>query len=73
LNQITQQWSKAMSAVIDKGRKGGLIRADVNSKQVTAFVLSGYWGIRNLGKLGNSKRVYMSYLGELKNYLNTLK
>jgi TetR/AcrR family transcriptional repressor of nem operon len=45
----------------------------VNAMQVTMFVMSGYWGIRNFGKLANSKKVYLPYLNELKNYLETLR
>lgn len=73
LNEITQQWIKTMTATIERGKKNGLISKDVNSKQVAMFVMSGYWGIRNFGKLENNKKVYLSYLKELKNYLNTLK
>ncbi|MBZ4192046.1 TetR/AcrR family transcriptional regulator [Niabella beijingensis] len=73
LNELTEQWTKAMTATIEKGKKNGFIRKDVNAKRVTIFVLSGYWGIRNFGKLENSKKVYLSYLKELKNYLSTLE
>ncbi|HLP19627.1 MAG TPA: TetR/AcrR family transcriptional regulator [Chitinophagales bacterium] len=73
LNELTQQWTKVMSAAIEKGKKEGHVRKDVNAKQVTLFVMSGYWGIRNFGKLENSKKVYLPYLKELKNYLNSLK
>ncbi|WP_134091154.1 TetR/AcrR family transcriptional regulator [Olivibacter sp. XZL3] len=73
LNELTQQWTNVMIATIEKGKKKGLIREDVNPKQVTTFVVSGYWGIRNFGKLENSKKVYFPYLKELKSYLNTLK
>ncbi|HEY0299148.1 MAG TPA: TetR/AcrR family transcriptional regulator [Arachidicoccus sp.] len=73
LNELTQQWTKKMTASIEKGKKNGFIRQDVNAKQVTIFVMSGYWGIRNLGKLGNSKKAYIPYLKQLKVYLNTLK
>lgn len=73
LNEITQQWHKIMTAVLDKGKKDGYIRKEVNSKQVTLFVMSGYWGARNFGKLENSKKAYLPFLKELKNYLNSLK
>lgn len=72
LNELTQQWTKVMTATIEKGKRDGFIRSDVNAKQVTMFVMSGYWGIRNFGKLENSKKAYLPYLKELKNYLNTL-
>ncbi len=72
LNELTEQWEKVMTAAIERGKKNGFIRKDVDSKQVTVFIMSGYWGIRNFGKLSNSKNVYLPYLKELKNYLNTL-
>lgn len=73
LNEITQQWTKLMTAVLEKGKKDGLVRSDVKGKQVTMFVMSGYWGIRNFGKLENSKKAYLPYLKELKNYLYSLR
>lgn len=73
LNELTEQWTKAMTTIIENGKKKGLIGKYINARQVTMFVLSGYWGIRNFGKLENSKKVYLSYLKELKLYLNNLQ
>ncbi|WP_347053601.1 TetR/AcrR family transcriptional regulator [Flavobacterium olei] len=73
LDALTQQWTKAMIVILDKGKENGHIRKDVNSQQVTLLILSGYWGIRNFGRLENSKKIYLPYLKELKNYLNNLK
>jgi TetR/AcrR family transcriptional repressor of nem operon len=73
LDELTKQWTKAMTTAIEKGKENGFIRKDVHAKQVTLFVISGYWGIRNFGKLENSRKIYLPYLKELKNYLNTLK
>lgn len=73
LTEITQQWHKLLSNAITKGKQKGLINKNVNANQVTMFIMSGYWGIRNFGKLENSKKVYVTYLKELKRYLNSLK
>jgi len=73
LNELTQQWTKVMATAIERGKKNGFIRKDVNAKQATSFIMSGYWGIRNFGKLENNKKAYLPYLKELKNYLNSLK
>ncbi|MGJ1195568.1 TetR/AcrR family transcriptional regulator [Sphingobacterium spiritivorum] len=73
LNDISRQWVNIMTAVIEKGQQNGSVRKDVNAQQVTLFIMSGYWGIRNFGKLENSKKVYIPYLNELENYLNSLK
>ncbi len=72
LDEITGEWIKLMISVIEKGKKKETVRKDVNARQVAMFVMSGYWGIRNFGKLGNNRKVYLPYLKELKIYLNTL-
>ena len=73
LHEITQLWNTHIIAAIERGKQNGLIRQEVNAQSVTTFVMSGYWGIRNFGKLVNSKSVYLPYLKELKSYLNTLR
>lgn len=72
LNELTQQWSELMISVLEKGKQTGIVRKDVEAAQVTLFVMSGYWGVRNFGKLANSKAVYLPYLKELKSYLHSL-
>ncbi|MBO9659369.1 MAG: TetR/AcrR family transcriptional regulator, partial [Chitinophagaceae bacterium] len=44
LNDLSKQWQKTMITAIEKGKKEGFVKNSVNAKQVTTFVLSGYWG-----------------------------
>jgi AcrR family transcriptional regulator len=73
LNELSLEWEKAMIGAIEKGKENGTIKSEVNAKEVTVFVMSGYWGVRNLGKLENSKGVYLIYLKGLKSYFNRLE
>lgn len=73
LQEITTQWTTVIIKAIETGKKNNFVRADVNAKQATLFIMSGYWGIRNFGKLENSKKIYLPYLKELKSYLKSLK
>ncbi|MCD0478259.1 TetR/AcrR family transcriptional regulator [Chryseobacterium sp. LC2016-29] len=73
LNELSLEWEKAMIGAIEKGKENGKIKYDINAKEITVFVMSGYWGVRNLGKLENSKGVYLIYLKGLKSYFDTLK
>lgn len=73
LNTLSLQWENTMIEAVEKGKENGLLKADVEAKEVAVFVLSGYWGVRNLGKLENSKSVYLVYLKGLKSYFETLK
>ncbi|WP_311136917.1 TetR/AcrR family transcriptional regulator [Chryseobacterium luquanense] len=73
LNNLSLDWEKTMIDSIEKAKVDGVLKSDVNAKEVAVFVISGYWGVRNLGKLENSKSVYLIYLKGLKNYFESLK
>jgi len=73
LSKLVDQWEKALETTVINGKKAGLIRKDVNPKQVATFIISGYGGIRTLGRLYNSTDSYKIYLKELKKYLQSLK
>jgi len=72
LNELTMQWEQTMIDAIEKAKENGKIKVDVNAKEIAVFVMSGYWGVRNLGKLENSKSVYLVYLKGLKAYFDSL-
>jgi TetR/AcrR family transcriptional repressor of nem operon len=73
LSQLVDQWMTTIEKAILNGQATGLIRKDRNGKQIGFFIMSGYWGIRNFGKLQNDKSCYVAYLKEFKNYLNSLR
>lgn len=73
LNNLFLDWEKTMIDAIEKAKKEQVLKSDVNAKEIAVFVISGYWGVRNLGKLENSKSVYLIYLKGLKNYFESLK
>lgn len=71
LSKLTNQWQEAIAAALEKGKTMGNVRQDVNTAQAALFILSGYGGIRNLGKI-YGKDIYTGHLSQLKNYLNSL-
>lgn len=73
LAELVDLWKETIINSIEKGKESGLIRKDVVGEQVAFFILSGYWGIRNFGKLQNDNSSYLVYLKELNVYLNGLK
>ncbi|MFZ4928728.1 TetR/AcrR family transcriptional regulator [Chryseobacterium sp. Mn2064] len=73
LFELSREWEDAFIESIEKGKEAGIIKKEVNPLEVSVFVISGYWGVRNLGKLENSKGVYLVYLKGLKSYFNTLQ
>lgn len=72
LSGITNEWRDAIEASLMNGKSDGKIRKDLNEREVSLFIMSGYGGIRNLGKL-YGKECYSSYLKGFKNYLKSLE
>ncbi|MEI5983832.1 MULTISPECIES: TetR/AcrR family transcriptional regulator [Sphingobacterium] len=73
LNELALKWKMCLEICLQKGIEQNLIRKDIDTEQVAIFIMSGYWGIRNLGKLVNSTKVYKDYLKQFEAYLNLLK
>ena len=73
LTELVDQWKITIEKAVANAQKSGLIRKDINGEQVAYFIMSGYWGIRNFGKLQDNNSCYIVYLKEFKNYLNSLK
>lgn len=73
LNKLSKQWENEMINAIEKSKENGVIKNKVSAKEIAVFVMSGYWGVRNLGKLENSKSVYLIYLKGLKVYFESLQ
>ncbi len=73
LMKLSDRWRDALKQSIKNGKKAAKIRPGVNEDQVADFIISGYWGIRNLAKLQNSAACFTGYLEELKRYLKSLQ
>lgn len=73
LTELVDQWKNTIVNIVANAQKSGLIRKDVDGSQVAFFIMSGYWGIRNFGKLQDNNSSYIVYLKEFRNYLNSLK
>ncbi len=72
LTKISERCIEALKDSFKHGRKAGKIRSGVNEQEVAYFILSGYWGVRTLGKSRNDEGAYEVYLAELKRYLKAL-
>lgn len=71
LLKLSKQWEKAISNCLNKAQVNLMIDSIHQVDQITTFIISGYSGIRILGKMyGRSS--YTTYLAELKRYLEGL-
>lgn len=69
LLELMRSWQKAIETSVRQGKKAGTISADADAKNVAYFMMAGYSGIRNMGKLLGPS-CYAIFLKELKLYLN---
>ncbi len=69
---LVMEWKEALQKVIESGQRNGIIRKEVEASEVAYFIMIGYNGVRNLGKL-HGKDIYNIYLQELKRYLENLR
>lgn len=65
------EWQAMIESSVEKGKSAGKIRQDINPKNVSYTITSGYAGVRNMGKIFG-KKCYITHLEELKTYLNNL-
>lgn len=71
LAQLTTAWREAIETSINQGKALGKIKKEADAEQVAYFIMAGYSGIRNMGKIYGAA-CYQTYLQELRNYLKSL-
>lgn len=72
LSKLFTEWQEAIKKCLSNGKKAGIIRRDVREEDVANFIIAGYGGIRNIGKIYKTNACYKMYLKELKKYLQGL-
>lgn len=71
LKEMMEEWQQSIAACIENDAQLGKNDQAPNGMQVAYFVMSGYAGVRNMGKLYGLQS-YKTYLRELKKYLAAL-
>jgi AcrR family transcriptional regulator len=72
LRQAMDSLHEPMKKYLQKARAAGIIRQDVKTSDVSRFIIANYWGVRVLGKLGDSRKIYKANLTEVARYLDSL-
>jgi TetR/AcrR family transcriptional repressor of nem operon len=72
LSKLFHEWQQAIKETLARGKKKGIIRKDVQEQSVANFIIAGYGGVRNIGKIYQTSDCYKTYLQELKKYLQSL-
>jgi len=73
LLRLMNQWKAAIETAVKNGIKKGIIRKDVDPEGVATWIIAGYGGVRNMGKLTKNEACYREFLKEFKKYLESLQ
>jgi TetR/AcrR family transcriptional repressor of nem operon len=71
LMQMVGKWQEAIEGALAQEQLAGKISKEIVPEQIALFVITGYNGVRNMGKLFG-ERCYHAYLRELRHYLQKL-
>lgn len=71
LKHLVNQWVEAMRSCLETGQKNGLINRHVDPAEVANYIVSGYAGARNMGKIFGTKS-YDTFLKQFKIYMSNL-
>lgn len=69
---LSNEWKNSVITCLEAGKTNSKINPDINSEAFALYVMSGYGGIRNLGKI-YGKECYIPFLQEFKKTLETLR
>ena len=71
LSKLTDEWRDAIVTSLEKGKENGTVKIVTDSSAAALYIMSGYGGIRNLGKVYGVES-YKGFLEQFKVYLGTL-
>ncbi|EDM38928.1 transcriptional regulator [Pedobacter sp. BAL39] len=71
LSKLVLSWKDSIVSAIQSAQPLGLVKPHVSPEEVAVMVISGYGGVRGLGKV-IGRKAYTTYLAGLKSYLNQL-
>ena len=71
LSKLVLNWKDSIVSAIQTAQSSGLVKPHVSAEEVAVMIISGYGGVRGLGKV-IGRKAYTTYLAGLKNYLNQL-
>ena len=72
LRNVLDTWISTIEKALENGKLNGSIRKDVDAKVVAQYIVSGYEGMKGVGKI-YGKDLYRAYLSQLKLYLQSLQ
>ena len=73
LQKVLNNWKRALAKSLEKGKEMGQVDAEVDSLSAAEFIIVSYEGLRGTGKVYQNKKLYKSYVKQLKRYLHSLE
>ena len=72
LRFVLDKWIKVIKEALEQGKKEKMVNAAVDSHGAAEFIVASYEGLKGVGKI-YGKDLYVSFLKQFKQYLETLR
>lgn len=72
LRNVLDKWMKVIEQALEDGKKQKMVKPGVESEGAAAFIVASYEGLKSIGKI-YGKNIYISYLSQLKTFLESLR
>ncbi len=72
LRKIIDEWKAALVALLEKGKRSGSIKNNINSDAVAIYLIGAFEGVRGLRKLYHNDEIFEDYLSAVNTYITQL-
>lgn len=69
LSGLVSEWRSGLIAILESGKASGEFSPELNPEELCTYIMSAYWGVRELAKLNNDTTVYNHFLDQLRAHL----
>lgn len=73
LVRVSNEWISSITKALDRGKKSGKVRNDVDSNGVALLIVASIEGAFGLGKMTQTKKIFVTCMKQLQNYVKGLK
>lgn len=70
---LVSEWRSGLIGILENGKTSGELSADLDPEALCTYIMSAYWGVRELAKLNNDSTVYNQFLEQLRTHLEKFR
>ncbi len=73
LIKISNKWISSITNALDRGKKSGKVRNNVDSNGVALLIVASIEGAFGLGKMAQTNKIFVTCMKQLQDYVKGLQ